>query len=45
MTESVFGRKCVIYGVSNNVEMHHLRKVADVRGKYISGNPPTFKQF
>jgi hypothetical protein len=25
--------------------MHHIRKVADVRGKYLTGNPPTFSKF
>lgn len=33
-TKHYFNMKCVICDTSNNVEMHHLRKVNDVRQKY-----------
>lgn len=38
MTKSVLNQKCVICQSTNKVEMHHIRKVKDVRGKIRTGN-------
>lgn len=37
-TASNFGKPCIICGSTKDVEMHHLRKVADVRNKIRTGN-------
>jgi|GEM_PF-3583763 len=38
MTESNILKNCCICGSGNNVEMHHIRKVAEVRNKVRTGN-------
>lgn len=38
LTKSSLNQRCVICQSSLNVEMHHIRKVKDVRGKIRTGN-------
>jgi len=44
MTLPQFGEGCALCG-SHPVEMHHLRKVKDVRGKYLAPDGRTYAQF
>jgi group II intron reverse transcriptase/maturase len=36
LTQTSFGKVCIICGTSSNIEMHHVRSVKDVRSKYLS---------
>lgn len=45
LIESVFGKACILCGSTHNIKIHHLRKVSDVRGKYLKGNPLTWSEF
>ena len=37
LTQTSFGKACILCGTTNNIEMHHVRKVDDVRGLMRSG--------
>lgn len=43
LTKSSLNKKCVICQTSNNIEMHHIREVKDVKNKIKSGNS-TYQQ-
>ena len=45
LTDTTFGKSCVLCGSTHKLEMHHLRKVSDIRAKFLSGNKPTYQQF
>ncbi len=36
LTQTNFGKACIICGTTANIEMHHVRSVKDVRSKYLS---------
>jgi len=36
LTQTSFGKVCVICGTSSDIEMHHVRSVKNVRNKYLS---------
>ncbi|KAG7926613.1 hypothetical protein KL934_005376 (mitochondrion) [Ogataea polymorpha] len=42
-TSTVFNKVCCLCGSTKDVEMHHIRKVADVRHRVRTGNA-TYKQ-
>jgi group II intron reverse transcriptase/maturase len=38
LTQSTFGKNCVLCGTNSNIEMHHLRTVKNVRARMRTGN-------
>lgn len=44
MTQSQFDEKCAVCG-STSIEIHHIRGVKDVRGKYMAPDGRTYEQF
>jgi hypothetical protein len=38
LTQSTFGQNCVLCGTTNQIEMHHVRSVKDVRTWMRTGN-------
>lgn len=38
ITETNFGKSCVICDTTNNIEMHHIRKIANIRAKMLNNN-------
>lgn len=44
LTETKFGKACVICGTTEQIQMHHVRSVKDVRAKLKIGNS-TFEQW
>lgn len=45
LTKSSFNQVCLICGTSENIEMHHIRSVKDVRARYIKGGKVSFARF
>ena len=45
VTQTNFGKSCIICGSTSSIEMHHVKSVKDVRSKYLNKETLSFAQF
>lgn len=45
ITDTTFGRVCVLCGSTNQIEMLHIRSVKDVRGKMLTKSGASYAQW